>query len=69
MAKQRNHHSLVDHENLAHLLPSTKLMIIAKKNSQTAAPANAPVTATLIKNSARFVGLASLSIGSSRGLN
>ncbi|QCD96808.1 hypothetical protein DEO72_LG6g1518 [Vigna unguiculata] len=33
MAKQRNRHSLVDHENLAHLLPSTKLMIIARKNS------------------------------------
>ena len=33
MAKQRNHHSLVDHENLAHLLPSIKLMIIARKNS------------------------------------
>jgi len=33
MAKQRNHHFLVDHENLAHLLPSIKLMIIAKKNN------------------------------------
>jgi len=33
MAKQRNHHSLVDHENLAHLLPSIKFMIIARKNS------------------------------------
>ncbi|QCE01778.1 hypothetical protein DEO72_LG7g3078 [Vigna unguiculata] len=33
MAKQRNHHSLVDHENLAHLLPSTKLMIIARKTA------------------------------------
>ena len=33
MAKQRNRHSLVDHENLAHLLPSIKLMIIARKNS------------------------------------
>jgi len=32
MAKLRNHHSLVDHENLAQLLPSTKLMIIARKN-------------------------------------
>jgi len=28
-----NHHSLVDHENLAHLLPSTKLMIIARKTA------------------------------------
>jgi len=33
MAKQRNHHSLVDHENLAHLLSSIKLMIIPRKNS------------------------------------
>jgi len=33
MAKQRNHHSLVSHENLAHMLPSIKLMIIARKNS------------------------------------
>ncbi|QCE10686.1 hypothetical protein DEO72_LG10g1917 [Vigna unguiculata] len=33
MAKLLNHHSLADHENLAHLLPSTKLMIIARKNS------------------------------------
>ncbi|QCE11821.1 hypothetical protein DEO72_LG10g3058 [Vigna unguiculata] len=33
MAKQRNRHPLVDHENLAHLLPSIKLMIIARKNS------------------------------------
>jgi len=33
MAKQRNHHFLVDHENFAHLLPSIKLMIIARKNS------------------------------------
>ena len=33
MAKRQNHHSLVDHEDLAHLLPSTKLMIIARKNS------------------------------------
>ena len=33
MTKQRNHHSLVDHENLAHLLPSIKLMIIARKDS------------------------------------
>ena len=31
MAKQRNLHSLVDQENLAHLLPLTKSMIIAKK--------------------------------------
>jgi len=33
MAKQRNHHSLVGHENLADLLPSIKLMIIARKNN------------------------------------
>ncbi|QCE03750.1 hypothetical protein DEO72_LG8g1776 [Vigna unguiculata] len=33
MAKQRSRHSLVAHENLAHLLPSTKLMIIARENS------------------------------------
>ena len=33
MAKQRNRHSLVDHENFAHLLPSIKLMIIARKNN------------------------------------
>ena len=33
MAKHRNHHALVDHENLAHLLSSIKLMIIARKNS------------------------------------
>ena len=33
MAKQRNHHFLVDHEKLAYLLPSIKLMIIARKNS------------------------------------
>jgi len=33
MAKQRNHHFLVDHENFSHLLPSIKLMIIARKNS------------------------------------
>jgi len=33
MVKQRNHHSLVDHENFAYLLPSIKLMIIARKNS------------------------------------
>jgi len=33
MAKQWNRHSLVDHENLARLLRSTKLMIIARKNS------------------------------------
>jgi len=33
MAKQRNHHSLVDHENFAHLLPSIILMIIARKHS------------------------------------
>jgi len=31
MARQRNHHSLVGHVNLAHLLPSIKLMIIAKE--------------------------------------
>ncbi|QCE15557.1 hypothetical protein DEO72_LG11g2568 [Vigna unguiculata] len=34
MAKLLNHRSLADHENLAHLLPSTKLMIIAKKNNR-----------------------------------
>jgi len=33
MAKKRNHHSLVGHENLAHLLPSIKLMIIAKEKA------------------------------------
>ncbi|QCD89421.1 hypothetical protein DEO72_LG4g365 [Vigna unguiculata] len=33
MAKQRNHHSLVDHENFAHLLPSIKLMIIARRTT------------------------------------
>ncbi|QCD87037.1 hypothetical protein DEO72_LG3g1568 [Vigna unguiculata] len=33
MAKRWNHHSLVDHENFARLLPSTKSMIIARKNS------------------------------------
>jgi len=33
MAKQRSHRSLVDCEDLAHLLPSIKLMIIAKKKS------------------------------------
>jgi len=33
MAKQRSHHSLVDYEDLAHLLPSIKLMIIARKKS------------------------------------
>ncbi|QCE15816.1 hypothetical protein DEO72_LG11g2828 [Vigna unguiculata] len=32
MAKLLGHHSLADHEDLAHLLPSTKLMIIARKN-------------------------------------
>ncbi|QCD93366.1 hypothetical protein DEO72_LG5g1441 [Vigna unguiculata] len=32
-AKRWNHHSLVDHENFAHLLPSTKSMIIAGKNN------------------------------------
>ena len=33
MAKLLDHRSLTDHENLAHLLPSTKSMIIARKNS------------------------------------
>ena len=33
MAKQRNRHFLADHENLTHLLPSIKLMIIARKSS------------------------------------
>jgi len=33
MAKQRNRHFLADHENLAHLLPSIKLMIIARKKN------------------------------------
>jgi len=33
MAKRQNHHFLADHENLAHLLPSIKLMIITRKNS------------------------------------
>jgi len=33
MAKLLNHHSLADHENLAHLLPSTKSMIIARKKN------------------------------------
>ncbi|QCE03273.1 hypothetical protein DEO72_LG8g1297 [Vigna unguiculata] len=31
MAKKRNPHFLVDHENFAHLLPSIKLMIIARR--------------------------------------
>jgi len=35
MAKLLNQHSLADHENLAHLLPSTKLMIIARKKTTT----------------------------------
>jgi len=33
MAKQRNRHFLADRGNLAHLLPSIKLMIIARKKS------------------------------------
>ena len=33
MAKQRNRHFLADHKNLAHLLPSIKLMIKAGKKS------------------------------------
>jgi len=33
MAKQRNRHFLVDRGNLTHLLPSIKLMIIARKNN------------------------------------
>jgi len=33
MTKQQNRHFLVDHENLAHLLPSIKLMIIARKKN------------------------------------
>ena len=33
MAKQRNLRFLVDHENLAHLLPSIELMIIARKKN------------------------------------
>jgi len=33
MTKQRNRHSLADHENLAHLLPLIKLMIIARKKN------------------------------------
>ena len=33
MAKMRNRHFLADHENLAHLLPSIKLMIIARKST------------------------------------
>ncbi|QCE11160.1 hypothetical protein DEO72_LG10g2393 [Vigna unguiculata] len=33
MAKQRNRHSLADRGNLAHLLPSIKLMIIARKKT------------------------------------
>jgi len=32
MAKLPAHCSLADHEDLAYLLPSTKLMIIARKN-------------------------------------
>ena len=32
-AKQRNHHFLANHENLVHLLPSIKLMIIARKKN------------------------------------
>ncbi|QCE00260.1 hypothetical protein DEO72_LG7g1548 [Vigna unguiculata] len=33
MAKLLNRHSLADHEKLAHLLPSTKSMIIARKKN------------------------------------
>jgi len=33
MAKQRNRYFLVDRGNLAHMLTSIKLMIIARKNS------------------------------------
>jgi len=33
MAMQRNHHSLVGHENFAHLLPSITLMIIARRTA------------------------------------
>ena len=33
MAKQRNRHFLADRGNLAHLLPSIKLMIIARKKT------------------------------------
>ncbi|QCE03898.1 hypothetical protein DEO72_LG8g1928 [Vigna unguiculata] len=33
MAKLLDHHSLADHEDLAHLLPSTKLMIIARRTA------------------------------------
>jgi len=33
MAKRRNHHSLVDHENLTRLIPSIKLMIIARRTA------------------------------------
>ncbi|QCE00568.1 hypothetical protein DEO72_LG7g1858 [Vigna unguiculata] len=33
MAKQRTRHSLVDHENSAHLLPSIKLMIVARRTA------------------------------------
>ena len=33
MAKQRNRHFLADHGNLAHLLASIQLMIIARKKS------------------------------------
>ncbi|QCE14590.1 hypothetical protein DEO72_LG11g1593 [Vigna unguiculata] len=33
MAKQRTRHSLVDHENFAHLLPSIKLMIIVRRTT------------------------------------
>ncbi|QCD86863.1 hypothetical protein DEO72_LG3g1391 [Vigna unguiculata] len=33
MAKLLNRHSLADHENLAHLFPSTKSMIIARKKN------------------------------------
>ena len=32
-AKERSHCFLADHENLAHLLPSIKLMIIARKKN------------------------------------
>ncbi|QCE14721.1 hypothetical protein DEO72_LG11g1726 [Vigna unguiculata] len=33
MAKQQSHRSLVDREDLTHLLPLIKLIIIAKENS------------------------------------
>ena len=40
MAKQRNRHFFVDRENLVHLLPSIKLMIIKEEQPHTIQPHN-----------------------------